>query len=88
MTTHSSSVAERATIADVLQLGGFAPPNNRGFMSCPLHSERSPSFHIVASGRGYHCFGCNAKGGVLDLVVALGIAPDAASAAKWLEAAL
>jgi hypothetical protein len=84
----SSSIVDCATIADVLRLGGFQPANKRGFLCCPLHTERSPSFHIVASGRGFRCFGCNAKGGVLDLVIALGIASDRASAAAWLEQAI
>lgn len=82
----TKSVVERANIADVLRLGGFEQPNRHGFLRCPLHADDSPSFHLV--GRGYKCFGCGAKGGVLDLVIALGIACDRASAARWLEEVL
>jgi len=83
-----TSVLGRASIIDVLALAGFEAPNRHGFVSCPLHSETTASFHIVADGRGWKCFGCGAKGGVLDLVVALGVAPDRASAASWLERCL
>lgn len=85
MTTQSESVVECVTVSDVLFRAGFEAPNQRGFLPCPLHSERSPSFHIVGDGRGWRCFGCGRKGGVLDLCVALGIAADRASAARWLE---
>ena len=79
------TVVSRVVIADVLRLGGFEEPDRRGFLRCPLHLERSASFHIVASGQGFRCFGCGAKGGVLDLVVRLGIARDRADAARWLD---
>lgn len=35
---------------------------------CPFHSEKSPSFTIFASGQRFYCFGCGAKGDVLDFV--------------------
>ena len=77
----TASVLDRATIYDVLRLAGFEPPGRHGFVSCPLHAERSASFHVVGDGRGYRCFGCGAAGGILDLIVALGIAHDRAAAA-------
>jgi DNA primase len=83
MTAHGS-IVERVTVADVLRLAGFEEPNRSGFVACPLHAERSASFHLVG-GTGWRCFGCGAHGGVLDLVVALRISADRASAARWLE---
>ena len=82
------SILSNATIADVLRLAGYEQPDRRGFMRCPIHSEQSPSFHATASGKGWRCFGCGRKGGVFDLVVALGIAQDRAGAAQWLESVL
>lgn len=79
------SVIDRVTISDVLRLSGFAEPDRHGFISCPLHSERSASFHVVGDGKGFRCFGCNARGGILDLCVALGVAADRSTAARWLE---
>lgn len=34
---------------------------------CPLHSEKSPSFHIYPDNH-YHCFGCGEHGDSIDLV--------------------
>lgn len=79
----TSSVISSATARDVLSLAGFPPPDRRGFILCPKHDERSPSFHVLE--RGYFCFGCGDKGGLLDLVVVLGLARDRASAARWLK---
>lgn len=33
---------------------------------CPFHQERTPSFHVNAEAKVWHCFGCGAGGGVLD----------------------
>lgn len=83
--TTAVSILDRVAIVDVLRLGGFEQPNRQGFLVCPLHAERSGSFHVIGNGKGFRCFGCGAKGGVFDLVVALGIAADHAAAARWLE---
>lgn len=40
---------------------------------CPLHDEATASFHLTQRGKGhgvFHCFGCNAKGSVIDFVMA------------------
>lgn len=82
----AASVVNRVSIDDVLRLGGFERPNRHGFLRCPLHAEDTASFHVV--GRGFRCFGCGARGGTLDLAIALGIARDRAAAARWLEETL
>jgi CHC2 zinc finger len=33
---------------------------------CPLHEEQTPSFFVCE--RGFHCFGCDAKGDIIDFV--------------------
>jgi DNA primase len=35
---------------------------------CPFHEEDTPSFHTTPDRRGYHCFGCQAKGNVIAFV--------------------
>jgi len=77
------SVFSRTTICDVLRLAGKEKPNAHGKLHCPLHDDPNPSFKVVAE-RGFICYGCGRKGGVADLVVALGHAVDRPAAAEWL----
>jgi DNA primase len=39
---------------------------------CPIHrGQREDAFHVDLRNNGFHCFSCQAHGGVLDLVVAM-----------------
>ena len=38
---------------------------------CPFHEEKKPSFKVNLAKGGFHCFGCGAKGNVLDFVAKL-----------------
>lgn len=79
MSARLDALLRVATIADVLRLANVEPPRReRGAICCPLHAEHTPSFQIQASGRGYRCFGCDAHGGIIELAVALQIAPNKA----------
>ena len=42
--------------------------NERGYASCPFHSDKTPSFHVQKSGNG-KCFGCGWHGTVIDFVM-------------------
>jgi DNA primase catalytic core len=35
---------------------------------CPFHSERSPSLHVTPAKGLFHCFGCRARGNVIQFV--------------------
>ncbi len=79
----TSSITERVTARDVLSLAGFAEPNRNDMMRCPVHAEKTASFHVLE--RGFRCFGCGAHGGLFALCIVLDIARDHSSAARWLE---
>lgn len=78
------SVADRATVADVLRFAGVRV-NARGFFLCPVHADQHASAHVIPSGRGWTCFACGARGGILHAAVAFGLANDRAAAARFLE---
>ncbi len=50
---------------------------------CPFHQERSPSFSVNSVKKLYYCFGCEAKGGVIDYV-SQRHALDFVGAVEWL----
>lgn len=38
---------------------------------CPFHSEKTPSFHVRQNPPYYYCFGCQAKGDVINFIQAM-----------------
>lgn len=47
-------------------------PAANGFIGlCPFHGEKTPSFHVHAERRFFHCFGCAAHGDVFDFLMRL-----------------
>ena len=44
-------------------------PNRKGFICCPFHNEKTPSFKVYKGNGGYHCFGCGEHGSVIDFVM-------------------
>jgi len=77
------SVLDSLTARQVLALAGHDVPAERKPMLCLFHSDRHPSLSILE--RGFRCHGCGAKGGLLDLAIAVGFGHDRASAARALE---
>ena len=65
------------TLAQVLELVGFAPRTQRGPHwrgRCPVHGSKSPksrSFAADVERQCWHCFGCGAGGNALDLYLAV-----------------
>jgi hypothetical protein len=81
---NGTSVVDRATCYEVLRLAGHAVPTDpRRLAVCPLHNDGTASFRVFP--KGWRCFGCDRRGGILDLVVALGFAHGRGEAAQWLE---
>jgi hypothetical protein len=54
-------------------------------VSCPFHFEKTGSCNVDLKKNVFHCFGCGAQGGYLDLVVRAGFAATRREAAAWLE---
>ena len=58
--------------ADILQIIGEYTRLKRTGSSykglCPLHQEKSPSFHVTPSKGLFYCFGCGAGGSVIDFL--------------------
>ena len=45
--------------------------DRQGWARCPFHRETKPSLKVYEGQGGWHCFGCNAGGSVIDLVMQL-----------------
>ncbi|MBR5808845.1 MAG: hypothetical protein IKY39_01890 [Clostridia bacterium] len=60
-------IRECVTMTDICRQYGFRI-NSSGFVVCPFHTEKTASLKIYPGGRGWCCFGCGAKGSVIDFV--------------------
>ena len=67
--TYANELKSLITMSDVCGMYGI-PVNRAGFACCPLHGEKTPSMKIYPGNRGWHCFGCNQGGSILDFVMA------------------
>lgn len=58
---------------DLVELiDGYVPLKKRGtsfIACCPFHSEKTPSFNVVAKKQFYHCFGCGASGNAISFII-------------------
>lgn len=59
------TIKDRLTMRDMLLRYGYEP-NNKGFMCCPFHNEKTPSMKVYE--KDYHCFGCGEHGDVITFV--------------------
>lgn len=68
----AAEVRDRVSLVDVAGRVTSLREKRRGdwWGCCPFHGERTPSFHVVAGRRRYHCFGCGAGGDVIGFVMA------------------
>ena len=65
-----TALRHRARFEPVLDHYGLTP-QGRGpqkTLLCPFHAETEPSCKVNLEKRAFHCFGCGAKGNVLDFV--------------------
>lgn len=68
--TPAEAIRQRLTMREVLHRYGFELERS-GFMPCPFHREKTPSFGVYDEGRKWKCFGCGKQGGVIDFVMEL-----------------
>ena len=69
------AVARRDEFVDLLQRHGASLSRirgSRGVIPCILHQDRTASLSIDLNNAIFNCFGCGAKGGLLDLRRLLG----------------
>ncbi|MDE6059553.1 MAG: DNA primase [Clostridia bacterium] len=60
---------EKNDLVDVI--GSYLKLERRGYdywACCPFHHEKTPSFHINAADKYYHCFGCGESGDIISFV--------------------
>lgn len=66
-----ASIAEYARTKLAFDMRKSQPQNGDYWACCPIHGEKTASFHVRDSHGSYKCFGCGASGGVLDLAMEL-----------------
>jgi DNA primase len=70
-TDAKEKIRERVDLAEIVGESVSLKPAGKGRLKglCPFHSEKTPSFHVLADRGFYYCFGCQAKGDVFDFVM-------------------
>ena len=59
-------IRDSVTMEQILSLYGYK--TKRGFMKCPFHGEKTASLKVYENSRGWHCYGCERGGSVIDFV--------------------
>lgn len=66
-------IDELLSRTDIVELiDGYVPLKKRGnshTACCPFHTEKNPSFNVVAKKQFYHCFGCGASGNAISFAM-------------------
>src|SRR5436190_19473773 len=66
-------IDELLSRTDLVELiDSYVPLKKRGtsfIACCPFHSEKTPSFNVVAKKQFYHCFGCGVSGNAISFVM-------------------
>ncbi len=53
-------------------IDGYVPLKKQGtshIACCPFHSEKTPSFNVIAKKQFYHCFGCGTSGNAISFAM-------------------
>lgn len=65
-----NEVKRLVPVRDAAELYGCTPTRGH-YISCPFHGEKTPSLKLYPDVGGWHCFGCNRGGSVIDFVAQL-----------------
>lgn len=60
-------IKDLVSVYDACRLYGFRT-NNKGFMQCIFHNEKTASLKVYKGNKGYYCFGCGAGGDIIDFI--------------------
>lgn len=67
----AEAIKEALTADQVARHYGFTP-DRAGFIQCPFHKgDRHGSLKLYPGRKGWHCFGCNRGGSVIDFAMEL-----------------
>lgn len=78
----AAQIRERLTAAQVAEFYGLKVDRG-GFTHCPFHAgDKHGSLKLYPKDRGWHCFGCNEGGDVVDFVMRLFNEPFRAAVAR------
>lgn len=58
-------ITEMYSMRDIVEQNGFHL-NRKGFMKCPFHHDKGPSFKVY--NKDFHCFGCGAHGDIFNFI--------------------
>ena len=64
-------IKDEVSLVRLVESSGVRLAKRGGDMvaSCPFHDDTTPSFVVTVAKNLFHCFGCNAAGGVIDWVM-------------------
>lgn len=63
----AQTIRDTVDMQRILDLYGYTVKH--GFMCCPFHGEKAPSLKVYPQTGGWHCFGCERGGSVVDFVM-------------------
>jgi len=80
-----SSIDELRAKADLTDVVSRYTTVKKNMACCPMHDEKSPSFHLYQAKQTYKCFGCGESGDVFKLAMKMEHL-NFVEAAEWLAA--
>lgn len=61
-----NAITEKINILEVAEMYGLKVKKNKSV--CPFHADKDPSLSFSPEKNVFHCFGCGAKGDIIELV--------------------